>query len=106
MPERFEIADLGLDPAGELIRLARRCPDIEALAYGEGEYLIREAETSEDIFIVVRGALVVEQAALVPGGAPASAGPPRCAVPGAATRCACARPTWRPSWKGSPASPG
>ena len=70
MPERFEIADLGLDPASELIQLARRYPDIEARTYGEGEYLIREDESSGEIFVLVRGALVVEQAALVPGGAP------------------------------------
>ena len=70
MPERFDLADLGLAPEAELVQLLRRFPDIEALAYREGEFLIREDEPSQDIFIAVRGALVVEQAAHIPGGAP------------------------------------
>lgn len=70
MADRFDLADLGLDPASEVVRLVRRYPEIEARAYRDGEYLIREAEDSQEIFIVLRGALVVEQAALIPGGAP------------------------------------
>jgi CRP-like cAMP-binding protein len=69
MPERFDSAELGLDPAAEVIQLLRRFPEIEARAYRDGEYLIREEEPSQDIFIVVRGALVVEQAA-ADGAAP------------------------------------
>jgi len=71
MPEPFDIDGLGLEPGSEVVRLFRRHPDIEARAYRDGEYLIREDEESQDIFIVLRGALVVEQASLIPGGAPA-----------------------------------
>jgi len=70
MPDRFDIAGLGLDPASEVVRLLARYPEIEARAYRDGEYLIREDEESQEIFIVLRGALVVEQASLIPGGAP------------------------------------
>jgi CRP-like cAMP-binding protein len=71
MPEPFDFASLGLGAADEVPRLLGRCPDIEPLAYREGEYLIREDEASQDIFIVLQGALAVERAPAVPGGAPA-----------------------------------
>jgi CRP-like cAMP-binding protein len=71
MPDPFDFASLGLGGADEVPRLLERCPEIEALAYREGEYLIREDEASQDIFIVLQGALAVERAPAVPGGAPA-----------------------------------
>jgi len=70
VPEPYDIASLGLAAGDEVLQLLRRFPEIEPLAYREGEYLIREDEASQDIFIVLRGALVVEQAPPVPGGAP------------------------------------
>jgi len=71
MAERIDSASLGLGEAEEVPRLLRQHPEIEAWAYREGEYLIREDEESQDIFIVLQGALVVEQAPAAPGGAPA-----------------------------------
>jgi len=71
MPEPFDLASMALPEGSEVLRLIARHPDLEALAYRDGEYLIREEEASQDIFLVLQGALVVEQAAPVPGGAPA-----------------------------------
>ncbi len=71
MAERIDSASLGLDPGEEVPRLLLEHPEIEAWAYREGEYLIREDEATQDIFVVLQGALVVEQAAAAPGGAPA-----------------------------------
>jgi CRP-like cAMP-binding protein len=70
LPEPFDIARLGLGEADEGLQLLRRCPDLEALAYREGEYLIREGEEAQDIFLVLQGALVVERDPALPGGAP------------------------------------
>ena len=68
MPEPEEPSALELAEPSELTRLLERFPDIQPLGFRDGEYLIREDETSQDIFILVRGALVVER--LGEGAAP------------------------------------
>jgi CRP-like cAMP-binding protein len=70
MPEPYDLASLGLPASSEFSRLLRSYPDILARSYGDGEYLVREEDPSQDIFIILRGALVVEQAHPVPGGTP------------------------------------
>jgi CRP-like cAMP-binding protein len=70
MPDSYDLALLGLDENSEIRQLVGRFPDIQPRAYRDGEYLIRENEESQDIFIVLRGGLVVEQAPAVPGAPP------------------------------------
>lgn len=66
MSERIAAALLNLDPGSELEALVQRCEDIEAWRYRDGEFLIREEEVSEHIFVVVQGGFVVEQVATSP----------------------------------------
>ena len=67
MPEAFDIRLLCLDGISELPSLVSRCPDVECLAFHDGEYLMREGEESQDLFIVVEGAYVVERPPDLPG---------------------------------------
>ncbi len=70
MPEPFDVGQLGLDRQSEIHQLLQRFPDIEACHYRDGEFLIREQEESDDVFLVLRGAYVVERAPATPGGRP------------------------------------
>lgn len=45
----------------EVARLCRDHPDLVPLVFREGEWLVREGEVSREIFLVLRGAAVVEQ---------------------------------------------
>ena len=71
MPQSYTIDHLQLDDDSEVIQLLAQFPEIQPISFGDGEQLVREHETSQEIFIVLRGALVVEQAALTEGAAPA-----------------------------------
>jgi CRP-like cAMP-binding protein len=70
MPEPFDIRVLGQDEASELCALLRLCPDIEPRRYRDGEYLIREDDEDQDLFIVVKGGFTVEHPPLVAAGLP------------------------------------
>ena len=70
MPQPYDIAILHLEDSPEALRLVAQYPDIAALSFGDGEYLVREDEDSQAIFIVLKGALVVEQASSAGGAAP------------------------------------
>jgi len=60
MPEPLAIEDLGLPDGSAYHLLLARCPDIELRRYADGEYLMREGETSHEVFLVIRGAGVAE----------------------------------------------
>ena len=62
MPEAFDPVRLELEEDSEVCRLLRIHPEIEALRFREGEYLVRENEDSLDVFLVLQGAFVVERA--------------------------------------------
>ena len=62
MPETYRFDDLKIPAGSEFFRLMERCPDIEALRFADGEYLMREGEERTDIFLVLRGSFVVEHA--------------------------------------------
>ncbi len=63
MPDAFDFARLELADDSEVRRLLSAHTDIEALRFRDGEYLVRENEDSLDVFLVLRGAFVVERAA-------------------------------------------
>nr|WP_320132302.1 cyclic nucleotide-binding domain-containing protein [uncultured Holophaga sp.] len=62
MPEIYDLTQLILDAIPELAGLLERCPELEALVYRDGEYLMREGEVSQDLFLVLEGAYVVTRA--------------------------------------------
>ena len=62
MPEPFDPERLELDADSEVCRLLTDHPEIEALRFKDGEYLVREHEDSLDVFLVLKGAFVVERA--------------------------------------------
>lgn len=64
MPAPFDIATLELEPESEALRLLERFPDCQCIKFRDQEYLIRQEEETEDIFLVLKGALVVEQLAM------------------------------------------
>ena len=71
MPQPYAIASLNLEPGAEVLRLLAQFPDIEPVSFLDGARMVQEGEDSQEIFIVLRGALVVEQAPALAGGAPA-----------------------------------
>lgn len=66
MPVPFELDRLGLDPDAEVLRLFREHPGIETRGYRDGEFLVVEGQDAQEVFIVLKGAFVVEQAPTPP----------------------------------------
>lgn len=62
MPEAFDPVRLELEEDSEVCRLLGVHPEIESLRFRDGEYLVRENEDSLDVFLVLKGAFVVERA--------------------------------------------
>jgi CRP-like cAMP-binding protein len=71
MPEPFDPAVLDLDADSEILRLLVEFPDITPRRYRDGEYLVRQDEDSQEVFLVVKGAFLVERASEQPGAVPA-----------------------------------
>ena len=65
MPQRFDLADIKTKALAEIGQMMERFPDIVPLLFQDGEYIIREGETSEDVFIVLTGTFAVEQASML-----------------------------------------
>lgn len=87
MPQPYALEHLHLAPASEVVRLLAQFPDIVPESFGDGEYLVREAEPEGAVFLIVQGGLVVEQASPTPGTAPVqlaliTAEPEACALIG------------------------
>ena len=61
MPDPLDLSPLTLDPDSEIPELLGLCPDIRPLRYRDGERLVVEGEPSRDLFIVLKGSLVVER---------------------------------------------
>ena len=70
MPDHFDLGTLGLDEASEIHRLVRQNPGIEPRAYLDGEFLVRDGEESHEVFIVLKGAFVVELSPVPPATRP------------------------------------
>jgi CRP-like cAMP-binding protein len=70
MPQAFDPASLCLNTTGEPLRLLAQFSDLLALSFGDGEFLIQEDAASREIFLLLRGAVVVEKASAAPGGMP------------------------------------
>ncbi len=62
MPEVFELKQLDIAADSELGPLLERCGDIECLLFRDEEYLVKEGGDSLEIYVVLQGSFVVEQA--------------------------------------------
>ncbi len=60
MPEPLDPSKLALDPDSEIPALLDLCPDLAPLRIRDGEKLVVEGETSQEVFLVLKGSLVVE----------------------------------------------
>jgi len=69
MPKPFDIARLDLDPASEAVRLLSRCPGARCVRFDDGEFLLREGDPGEEVFLVLRGSYVVAQSVPEDAGA-------------------------------------
>jgi CRP-like cAMP-binding protein len=70
MPEPFDPAASPLAVHPEVAEFLARNPDLEGLKFRDGEFLVKEGEESQDIFILLAGGLVVERAPALPGAPP------------------------------------
>lgn len=61
MPKEFELDALSIPLNSEIRTLLDRCGDVERILFADGEYLIREGDDSQEIYVVLRGSYVVEQ---------------------------------------------
>lgn len=68
MPVPFDLAGLGIGDDSEYLKLLERCPDIRLARYDDGEYLTREGDSTREIFIILKGACVVEVNTVRRGG--------------------------------------
>jgi len=71
MPTPCSLDEIGLPAESEVFALLERCPDILPVSFNEGEYLIREGDEAMDMYLILRGAFVVERGR----GDPESGGP-------------------------------
>lgn len=61
MPQPFDPQALLQDADPEIPGLLARCPDLVPLRYRDGEFLVREGEEDQDLFVILSGSLVVER---------------------------------------------
>lgn len=60
MPRPFDLSEIDIPWRSEIDKLLRSCPKVEMIRYDEGEYIIDRDDTSQDTFIILQGACVVE----------------------------------------------
>lgn len=60
MPDEFDLGALDIPDSSEIQELVDRCGDVGLLRFKDGEYLLREGEASQEIYVVLRGSYVVE----------------------------------------------
>ncbi len=60
MPEPCDLSSLKLPENSEVQALLETCNDIDLLRFSDEEFLIRADETSQDIFLILRGGCLVE----------------------------------------------
>ncbi|MDY6903124.1 MAG: cyclic nucleotide-binding domain-containing protein [Thermodesulfobacteriota bacterium] len=62
MPDRCDLSEFLIPEGSALYTLLTRMPDIEALQFTDGEYLLRQGDKTVETYIVISGGYVVEQA--------------------------------------------
>jgi len=66
MPQAFDLKTIRTKALDEISHLVERHPDITPMQFSPGEYLVREGEASQEIYVVLAGDYVVEQAPMFP----------------------------------------
>jgi CRP-like cAMP-binding protein len=61
MPKTFELAEIDLHNDYQIQSLLSACPTAELVQFLDGEVMIREGQSSNDIFLVLSGGYVVEK---------------------------------------------
>lgn len=70
MAEPLDLTQLKVPKGSEILPLLHLCRDIEALRVRDGECLVTEGEVGNDLFLLMRGSLVIEKAGEGPHAAP------------------------------------
>ena len=58
--EPYELSYLELDPDSHYHKLLQRCPDIQPIRFRDQQYIIRQGNCSNEIYIVLRGSCLIE----------------------------------------------
>lgn len=61
MPQAFDFKTISTQALDEISRLIERHPDITPMLFSPGECLVREGDTSQEVYVVLAGEYVVEQ---------------------------------------------
>ena len=67
MPVPFSLMSIKSLALEEIQRLRKRYPDITPLLFRTGEFLVREGDRSQDLFIMLQGTVEIEQSAASQG---------------------------------------
>jgi len=68
MPEPFSLDYLELEDDAPYKALLERCPEARLRRYGDGEVLVAEGAESSEVYLLLRGACVVESAGAAESG--------------------------------------
>jgi len=61
VPESYSLDTIELPRESEIHALLAACPDIEALRFGDDEFIIHGGDAAQDVFLLLRGHCLVEQ---------------------------------------------
>lgn len=61
MPESYKLAELDITRRSEIHRFLKQCPDIAFVRFFDGEVVVREGDTGNDIYLILMGSYIVEK---------------------------------------------
>lgn len=61
MSEAFKLAELELARRSEIYRFFKQCPDIAFIRFFDGEVIVQEGDTANDIYLILMGSYIVEK---------------------------------------------
>jgi len=67
MATPFDLKELSFPEGSEIPGLLEQCPDIDALRFSDEEYLVKEGEEGDSIYLLLRGSVLVEKGIAAPG---------------------------------------
>lgn len=87
MPQAFDFMTIRTKALDEISHLIEQNPEITPMQFGPGEYLVREGEASQEVYVILAGDYIVEQAPMFPDAPPSvlakvSCGPDNLAIIG------------------------
>jgi len=87
MPQQFDPREISTQAKAEIAKLLGIHPDIRPLLFGAGELIVREGDTSQEVYVVLDGDYSVQKAPMFPEAPPivlasVSCGPERVSILG------------------------